>query len=125
MSAEEQLQKYSSRITRMSTVLLMIAVVAYFLTLLFGVEPVYELGVLTGADAYILGMGNIGAENLIYLKDMGPVFAVFNAVLWAIVRLCAGLSFAAVCFDESKNIWFRVISVAALMLIIFGGLRLM
>ncbi|MHA2095797.1 MAG: hypothetical protein ACW98F_14345, partial [Candidatus Hodarchaeales archaeon] len=64
-------------------------------------------------------------DNLIYLKGLGPLFAFLNALLWAIVRLFSGLSFAAVCFDESKNIWFRVISVAALMLIIFGGLRLM
>ena len=35
MSAEEQLTKVSNRITRMSTVLLMIAVIAYFFTLLF------------------------------------------------------------------------------------------
>ena len=126
MSAEEQLTKVSNRITRMSTVLLMIAVIAYFFTLLFGVIPVYDnFGALTGADAYILGSGVVGAKNLIYIKGIGPLFALLNALLWAIVRLCSGLSFAAVCFDESKNIWFRVVSVAALMLIIFGGLRLM
>ena len=45
--------------------------------------------------------------------------------LMAIARLFAGLSFAAVCFDESRNIWFRVVAVAALMLIMFGGLNIM
>ncbi len=120
MSAEEQLQKYSDRITRSSTVLLMIAVIAYFITLLFGVVATAD-----GADVYFLGSAALGENNLIYLKGLGPVFAFINALMWAIVRLFAGLSFAAVCFDESKNIWFRVVSVAALMLIIFGGLRLM
>jgi uncharacterized membrane protein len=61
---------------------------------------------------------------MLYFADAGALFALLNAVLWAIVRLCAGLSFAAVCFDESKNIWFRVVSVAALMLIVFGGLNI-
>jgi hypothetical protein len=50
---------------------------------------------------------------------------MLNSLLMAIVRLFAGLSFAAVCFDETKNIWFRVVAVAALMLIIFGGLNIM
>lgn len=125
MTKEEQLTKYADKITANSTSLLMIAVVAYFLTLLFGFIPTYNnFGQINGTVGYILGSGTLGSNNLIAVSGLGAVFALVNAALMAIVRLFAGLSFAAVCFDESKNIWFRVVSVAALMLIMFGGLGL-
>lgn len=120
MGTEEQINKFADRVTANSTALLMIAVVFYFITLLFGFW-------FDGVDTwgYILGSSGLAGNNLIEIKGLGAIFAFLNALLWAIVRLFAGLSFAAVCFDESKNIWFRVVAVAALMLIIFGGLRLM
>lgn len=131
MSAEEQLTKYSNRITRNSTVLLMIAVVAYFITLFFGFFPTTDP--VSGdavANAYFLGIPDnafgVSFPNFLTFDGLvAQVLAMLMTFLAAIYRLCAGLSFAAVCFDESKNIWFRVVSVAALMLIIFGGLRLM
>ena len=127
MSAEEKIDEMADKITSKSTVLLMIAVVAYFCTLLFGFVPTYDgWGRVNGTDfGYILGSANIGSQNVIALSGFGPLFAMINSFLMAIVRLFAGLSFAAVCFDETKNIWFRVVSVAALMLIMFGGLRIM
>jgi uncharacterized membrane protein len=78
-----------------------------------------------GLMELILGSPALAGENLFEIKGLGAIFALLNALLWALVRLFAGLSFAAVCFDESKNIWFRVVAVAALMLIIFGGLNIM
>lgn len=125
MNKEEQLTKYADKITANSTTLLMIAVVAYFITLLFGFIPTYNnFGRVNGTVGYILGSGTLGSQNLIAISGFGAILALINAFLMAIVRLFAGLSFAAVCFDESKNIWFRVVSVAALMLIMFGGLQL-
>ena len=125
MNKEEQLTKYADKITANSTTLLMIAVVAYFITLLFGFIPTYNnFGQINGTVGYILGSGTLGSNNLIAISGFGAILAFINAFLMAIVRLFAGLSFAAVCFDESKNIWFRVVSVAALMLIMFGGLQL-
>ena len=119
MGTEEKLNKFTDRITANSTALLLIAVVCYFFIQLFGFY-------FDGTDTWgtILGSTALTGENLFEIKGLGAIFAFLNAFLWAIVRLFAGLSFAAVCFDESKNIWFRVVSVAALMLIIFGGLRL-
>jgi len=126
MTKEEQISKYADKITANSTTLLMISVVFYFLTLLFSVFTTFDL--TTGdpiANVYLLGMANLGANNIIVLTGpLAQLFAVIGALLMAFMRLFAGLSFAAVCFDESKNIWFRVVSVAALMLIMFGGLRL-
>jgi hypothetical protein len=125
MNKEEKLTKYADKITANSTTLLMVAVVAYFITLLFGFVPTYNnFGQVNGTVGYILGSGTLGSNNLIAISGFGAVLALINAILMAIVRLFAGLSFAAVCFDESKNIWFRVVSVAALMLIMFGGLNI-
>ena len=125
MNKEEKLTKYADKITANSTTLLMIAVVAYFITLLFGFIPTYNnFGQVNGTVGYILGSGNLGSNNVIAISGFGGILALINALLMAIVRLFAGLSFAAVCFDESKNIWFRVVSVAALMLIMFGGLNI-
>jgi hypothetical protein len=109
MGAEEQINKFAARITANSTALLMIAVILYFITLFFTSFTVVDPG--TGT-AFIPLFGEV-------------LFLFINALLLAIVRLFAGLSFAAVCFDESKNIWFRVVAVAALMLIMFGGLNIM
>ncbi|MHA1944734.1 MAG: hypothetical protein ACXAC6_01520 [Candidatus Hodarchaeales archaeon] len=125
MTKEEQLTKYADKITANSTTLLMIAVVAYFITLLFGFVPTYNnFGQVNGTVGYILGSGTLGSNNVIAISGFGAILALINSILMAIVRLFAGLSFAAVCFDESKNIWFRVVSVAALMLIMFGGLNI-
>ncbi len=126
MSKEEQISKYADKITANSTSLLMISVVFYFFTQLFGVfttvDPVTFDPI---ANVYILGMGGLGASNLIVLTGfVAQVVAILGGLLMAFMRLFAGLSFAAVCFDESKNIWFRVVSVAALMLIMFGGLAI-
>lgn len=120
MGTEEKISKYTDRVTANSTSLLMIAVVFYFILQLFGFW-------FDGVDTwgYILGSPALAGENLFEIKGLGAIFALLNALLWALVRLFAGLSFAAVCFDESKNIWFRVVAVAALMLIIFGGLNIM
>ena len=116
--------KYVGIITDHSTFLLMVAVIAFFITNLFGFYADYSTGVLE-THGYILGSAAIGSKNILHFANLGGLFALFNAILMAIVNLCAGLSFAAVCFDESKNIWFRVVAVAALMLIIFGGLNIM
>ena len=119
---KKQMSKFTQIITDHSTFLLMVAVIAFFLTTLFG----FSLNPGTGNfDAYILGSAGLGVNNMIVLANLGPIFAVINTVLWGLLNLCAGLSFAAVCFDESKNIYFRVVAVAALMLIIFGGLNIM
>ena len=127
MSKEEQISKYADRITANSTSLLMISVVFYFITQLFGVFTTFDPA--TGdpiANVWILGMGGLGGANLIVLTDLiAQVFAILGGLLMAFVRLFAGLSFAAVCFDESKNIWFRVVAVAAVVLIMFGGLNIM
>lgn len=112
-------EEYAGKITRLSTVLLMIAVLAFFFNTLFGQFYSFTDG---GYDAFILGSIGANDNNMIVLKDMGGIFALFSAFLFSIQTLCAGLSFAAVCFDENKNIWFRVVSVAALMLIMYGGL---
>ena len=126
MSKEEQISKYADRITANSTSLLMIAVIAYFFTLLFDVFITKDI--VTGDDiaaVYILGIAAIDELNIIVITGLvAQLFGMFDAILFAVVRLFAGLSFAAVCFDESKNIWFRVVSVAALMLIMFGGLAI-
>ena len=125
MNKEEQISKYTDKITANSTTLLMIAVVLYFFTLLFGFIPTYSGGQVNGSVGYILGSASLGAKNLIPVSGLGAILAVINVILMALSRLFAGLSFAAVCFDESKNIWFRVVAVAALMLIMFGGLNIM
>ena len=109
MGTEAQLNKYAGWITANSTLLLMIAVILYFITLL--------------SPAFLVIDPDTGTPFIDVFG--GVIFLFLNALLLAIVRLFAGLAFAAVCFDESKNIWFRVVSVAALMLIMFGGLRLM
>jgi hypothetical protein len=124
MNKEEQITKYADKITANSTTLLMISVIFYFFTLLFGFVPTYSGGQVNGSVGYILGSANLGAKNLLPVSGLGAILAVLQTILMALVRLFAGLSFAAVCFDESKNIWFRVVSVAALMLIMFGGLQL-
>ena len=126
VSREVKISKYADKITANSTTLLMIAVVFYFITLLFNVFVTFDPA--TGdpiANVYLLGMANLGANNIVVLTGIfAQLFAVFGALLMAFMRLFAGLSFAAVCFDESKNIWFRVVAVAALMLIMFGGLNI-
>jgi hypothetical protein len=108
MGAEEKINTFAAQITANSTALLMIAVILYFITLFFTAFTVIDPD--TGT-AMIPLFGSV-------------LFLFINALLMAIVRLFAGLSFAAVCFDESKNIWFRVVAVAALMLIMFGGLNI-
>ena len=127
MSKEEQISKYADKITANSTTLLMVSVIFYFFTLLFGFFTTFDA--TTGdpiANVYLLGNGTLGANNMVVLSGLvAQLFAVFGTLLNAFVRLFAGLSFAAVCFDESKNIWFRVVAVAAVVLIMFGGLRLM
>ena len=126
MSAEEQISKYANKVTANSTSLLMISVVFYFITQLFGVFTTVDPTTFdTIANVYIIGMPGLGAQNLVVLTGLlAQLLAMLGALLMALVRLFAGLSFAAVCFDESKNIWFRVVSVAALMLIMFGGLAI-
>ncbi|MHA2239903.1 MAG: hypothetical protein ACXAB2_16305 [Candidatus Hodarchaeales archaeon] len=96
---------YTEKITENSTSLLMIAVIAFFINSLFGV----------------LGIPALGSENIVYIKDIGALFALLGVLLNSIVSLCAGLSFAAVCFDEKRNIYFRIAAVGALLLIIYGS----
>jgi len=122
INPEEQMSRFTKVITNHSTFLLMIAVIAFFLTNLFGFYTDFATG---NANGYILGNAGLGVNNFLHFVNFGALFALFNAILMALVNLCAGLSFAAVCFDESKNIYFRVVAVAALMLIIFGGLNIM
>ncbi|MHA2225316.1 MAG: hypothetical protein ACXAC8_08940 [Candidatus Hodarchaeales archaeon] len=121
MSTEQQIEKFTETVMSKSTFLLLIAVFAFFLTNLFGVY----IGAGGTTDAYILGSTALAGSNLVVLPGAGSFFAVIGAILIALMNLCAGLSFAAVCFDESKNIYFRVVAVAALMLIIYGGLNIM
>lgn len=109
------MSEYVDKITANSTLLLMVAVILYFITLLFG---------FIGNDVYILGTASVGADNILYLEGQGALFGLIWAICNAFIRLFAGLSFAAVCFDESKDIWFRVVSVAALMMIMFNGLAI-
>ena len=109
------MSEYVDKITAHSTLLLMVAVILFFITKLFGT---------IGTDVYILGTAALGADNIIYLEDSGALFGFIWAICDALIVLFAGLSFAAVCFDESKDIWFRVVSVAALMMIMFGGLAI-
>ena len=121
-SEENQLSKFAEMITQYSTLLLMVSVILFFVRNLY----VIAMDPLTGEwDFILLGSAAMARENLIVLQDMGPLFAVFDSLFAALVILLAGLSFAAVCFDENKNIWFRVVSVAALMLIMYGGLNIM
>lgn len=114
------MSRFAEKVTELSTLLLMLAVIAFFIANLFG----YYIDADGKAHAFILGDAALGDENLIHLEDAGNIFAFLDASLSAIVILFAGLSFAAIIFDEEKNIWFRVVSVAALMLIIFGGLNI-
>ena len=126
MSKEKQISKYTDKITANSTTLLMASVIFYFFTLLFGFFTTFDP--TTGdpiANVYILGSGTFGENNIIVLSGLlAQLFAMLGALLSALVRLFAGLSFAAVCFDESKNIWFRVVAVAAVVLVLFGGLNI-
>jgi len=112
-------EEYAGKITRLSTVLLMISVMAFFLQTLFGTFT----GITTGTfDAYVFGTAWANENNMFVFANAGGLFTFLGAILFSIQTLFAGLSFAAVCFDENKNIWFRVVSVAALMLIMYGGL---
>jgi len=122
INPEEQMSRFIQIVTNHSTFLLMVAVIAFFLTNLFGFYTDFSTG---NTNGYILGNAGFGVNNILNFVNFGALFALFNALLMALVNLCAGLSFAAVCFDESKNIYFRVVAVAALMLIIFGGLNIM
>ncbi|OLS20858.1 MAG: hypothetical protein HeimC3_38520 [Candidatus Heimdallarchaeota archaeon LC_3] len=106
----------TQRITENSTLLLILAVILFFLNSLFAVDAAAP------ANGIILGNVASGTENLLYLDDMGQMFSFLRALLISFYTFFAALSFAAVCFDENKNIYFRVVSVAALMLIMFGGL---
>ena len=110
------MSKYTEKITEYSTSLLMVAVIAFFINSLFGY--VIEMD---GVHGYMLGVPSLSSENIIYLKDMGAIFALLGVLLNSIVSLCAGLSFAAVCFDEKRNIYFRIAAVGALLLIIYGS----
>lgn len=126
MGTEVQINKVRDKITSHSTTLLMIAVIIYFFTLLIGFAPTYDTSYqINGSVGYLVGSATLGKENFFLVPDLGGLLAVIEVILMAFVRLFAGLSFAAVCFDESKNIWFRVVAVAALMLIMFGGLNIM
>ncbi|MFX0085323.1 MAG: hypothetical protein ACFFAU_06590 [Candidatus Hodarchaeota archaeon] len=126
MGKEEQINKFRNKITSHSTTLLMIAVIIYFFTLLIGFAPTYDTSYqVNGSVGFFVGSTTLGKENLFVFTGLGSLIAVIEVILMAFVRLFAGLSFAAVCFDESKNIWFRVVAVAALMLIMFGGLNIM
>lgn len=101
----------------------MLSIVFFFFNQLIGtytwIDPV---GLNTEFSGYILGSTAAENNNIIALRNMGGLFAFFKAILNAFISLAAGLSFAAVCFDESKHIYFRVVAVAAVCLILYGGL---
>ncbi len=108
----------AEKVTQNATLLLMLAVILFFIRQLYMVDAAEGLTVLgTGIFA--------GDVNMIYIEDLGTMIDPIDALFAALINLFAGLSFAAVCFDEEKNIWFRVVAVAALMLIMFGGLNVM
>lgn len=115
--------RLANKITENSTLLLMIAIFFFFLNLLIGTytwtDPVTFN---TEFSAYILGSTAGQNNNIIALRNMGGLFTFFEAILNSFVSLAAGLSFAAVCFDEEKHIYFRVVAVAAVCLILYGGL---
>ncbi|MHA1228987.1 MAG: hypothetical protein ACTSPV_19910 [Candidatus Hodarchaeales archaeon] len=118
---EEEIQKSVGIITKNSTFLLMLATVLYAITTAFGVM----LDPITGTPSvYILGSAALGSKNILYLQGLGGLFGLIQTILIVCMNLFAGLSFAAVCFDENRDIWFRVVSVAALMLILYGGLSI-
>ncbi len=123
---EDEISQISAKsvrfVTKFSTFLLLTAVVLYALWISFTVM----LDPISGnPSVYFLGTLSLGSKNLIYIEGLGAIFGFLSALLSVLFRLFAGLSFAAVCFDEEKNIWFRIVSVAALMLIMFGGLNIM
>ncbi|MHA1971358.1 MAG: hypothetical protein ACTSW1_00110 [Candidatus Hodarchaeales archaeon] len=118
---EEEIQKGVGFITQHSTFLLMLAVVLFAITSSFGVM----LDPTTGnPSVYILGSAALGSKNILYLQGLGGLFGLIQALLRVLMNLSAGLSFAAVCFDERRDILFRVVSVAALTLILYGGLSI-
>lgn len=121
MKMEEEVKKTVSKITENSTFLLILAVVLFSISNSFGVmlDPTSD-----NPSVYILGTATLANRNIIYIEGIGAIFGLINALLMVLVNLCAGLSFAAVCFDENRNIWFRVVAVAALMLILYGGLNI-
>jgi len=112
------MENFTQRVTDNSTTLLIFAVILFFVNSLFTVDPGDP------ANAIILGTAGPAGNNLIYLADSGNIFSALNVLLVSFYTLFAALSFAAVSFDESKNIYFRVVAVAALVLILFGGLNL-
>lgn len=123
--SEDTVNRFVKVITEHSTALLLAAVVLFFINQLFGIFS--SINATTGVLEWhvaILGMPALGEDNLIVIKKLGGFFAIIQTLLNAFIALFAGLSFAAVCFDEEKNIFFRVISVAALMLIMYGGLAI-
>ena len=82
----------------------------------------FAVDVAAPANGIIFGSVASGTNNLLYLTGLGQIFSFLGALLVSFYTFFAALSFAAVCFDEDKNIYFCVVSVAALMLIMFGGL---
>ena len=123
---EDEISQISAKsvrfVTKFSTFLLLTAVVLYALWISFTVMLDPTSG---NPSVYFLGTLSLGSKNLIYIEGLGAIFGFLSALLSVLFRLFAGLSFAAFCFDEERNIWFRIVSVAALMLIMFGGLNIM
>ena len=119
---EKEVKKTVTQITKNATYLLILAVILFSITNTFGVisDPTSE-----NPSVYIFGTPALADRNLIYIEGVGALFGFISAALMFLVNLSAGLSFAAVSFDEKRNIWFRVVAVAALMLILYGGLNIL
>ena len=122
IDVEKEVKKTVTRITKNSMYLLILAVILFSLTNTFGVisDPTSD-----NPSVYIFGTPALADKNLIYIEGVGAIFGFISAALMFLVNLCAGLSFAVISFDEKRNIWFRVVAVAALMLIIYGGLNIL
>lgn len=122
IDVEKEVKKTVTRISKNTTYLLILAVILFSLTNTFGIISDPTTG---NPSVYILGTAALEEKNLLYIEGIGALFGLVSAILMFLVNLCASLSFAVVCFDEKRNIWFRVVAVAALMLILYGGLNIL
>ncbi|UCE14972.1 MAG: hypothetical protein JSV04_07285 [Candidatus Heimdallarchaeota archaeon] len=122
IDVEKEVKKTVTKISRNTTYLLVLAVILFSITNTFGVVSDPTTG---NPSVYIFGTTALADKNVIYIEGVGALFGLISAILMFLVNLCASLSFAVVCFDEKRNIWFRVVAVAALMLILYGGLNIL
>lgn len=107
------------RISINAPILLTTALITYIIPNMISIYPEGS-GYERSWHAVLLGYPSLASDNVFFFENAGPIFIFIGALLGIATVFISGITFIAVSFDEEHPVWFRVVSLIAVILILIG-----